>query len=193
MNDTLIIIVDGKYNYCKVNIKRGFKELLEDIKMKYSDISSAHYNYGYFDPHKRCFVIYDHELQKYDELEPTECILKKDSGIYINNQSFQAYSGKVNKYIYPKIYKILNQQSIINILVDLNEYISEDNDQIKDYDNEIIKELFEYIDFELLLSLEETEYNDFSSKNKGIKCLELNNLEKYINTDKIKIKKRTLK
>lgn len=29
MDDKLIIIIDGKYNYYKVNIKRGFKELLE--------------------------------------------------------------------------------------------------------------------------------------------------------------------
>lgn len=190
MDDKLIIIIDGKYNYYKVNIKRGFKELLEEIKKKYSDISNVHYNYGYFDPYKRCFVIHDYELQKYDELEPTECILKQNSGIYINNQSFQAYGGRVNKYIYPKIYKILNQQSIIKILVDLNKYISKDNNQIKDYDKELVKEIFKYIDFELLLSLDEVEYNDFSSKNKGIKSIELNNLEKYINPNKSKIKKK---
>lgn len=190
MNDTLIIIVDGKYNYYKVSIKRGFKELLEEIKKKYSVISNVCYNYGYFDPYKRRFVIHDYELQKYDELEPTECVFNQDSGIYINNQSYQAYGGKVNKYIYPEIYKILNQQSIIKVLVDLNKYLSNDNDKIKEYDKEIIKELFEYIDFELLLSLEEVEYDDFSSNNKGIKCVELNNLEKYISTDKNKIQKK---
>lgn len=190
MEDKFVTKVDNKYNYYKVNIKRGFKELLEEIKKKYSDISNGRYNYGYFDPYKRSFVIHDYDLQKYDELEPTECVLIQDSGIYINNQSFQAYSGKVNKYIYPQIYKILNQQSIKQVLVDLNEYISKENEQNNSYYEKIIKEIFKYLDFELLLSLDEEEFIEFSSENDDIKCIELYYLVKYFNNEEYKTKKK---
>lgn len=182
--EKIIIIPDGaELNCYKVSLKKGFKETREEIKENYSIISPKKYHCGYFNPYKKKFVINDYDLKEYDELDVTECVKKHNSQIYSNHESYQVYMGKVRAYTYPKIYKILTQDSFEDILVDLNNFYSTDTEYSTEEKERLFQEIFKYINFELLMTLSKDEIEDFLSKlqfEEKINILELSNINHFI-------------
>ena len=173
---------DGIVNCYKVKANRGYKELLDEIKDKYSTISRKKYHSGYFDPSKIKIVITDYDLKDYDELDVTSCIMKSNSHIYINNQSHQIYSGKVNAYKYPTIYKILNQESIDKVLIDLNSYLYIEDEMSLDEKKMILTELFQYLDFDIFISADIDNFNKlkFEINDEEVEFIRIDNLKEFM-------------
>lgn len=195
MEGAIIIKVDDCYNFYKLSYKRGFNELLNEIKNKYSNIELREYIRGYFNPYEKKFLIEDYNFKNIDEFELISCVENVGSKIYLGNikTSYQLYSGEAKTYQYSNLYRILCQKLGLNFFNDLKKYLSGDNSISKHQKLIILHEIFDYINFENYLSVDENLYNrmKLEDTNNSLQILEFSELSKYL--DSIEEKKEKSK
>ena len=129
MKSVIIIKVDDCYNFYKLSYKRGFNELLNEIKNKYSNVELQKYKLGYFNPYEKKFLIEDYNFKNIDEFELISCVENVGSKIYLDNikTSYQLYSGEAKTYQYSNLYRIMSKKLGLNFFNDLKKYLSGDN------------------------------------------------------------------
>lgn len=197
MKDAIIIKVDDCYNFYKLSYKRGFNELLNEIKNKYSNVELRKYRRGYFNPYKMKFIIEDHNFKNVDEFELISCVENVGSKIYFDSikTSYQLYSGAAKTYQYSNLYRILCQELGLNFFNDLKMYLSDENIISKHQKLKILHEIFNYINFENYLSVDQNLYNrmKLEDSNNSLKLLEFNELSKFLEIISIVDKKEKIK
>lgn len=197
MKSAIIIKVDDCYNFYKLSYKRGFNELLNEIKNKYSNVELRKYRRGYFNPYKKKFIIEDHNFKNVDEFELISCVENVGSKIYFDSikTSYQLYSGEAKTYQYSNLYRILCQELGLNFFNDLKMYLSDENIISKHQKLKILHEIFNYINFENYLSVDQNLYNrmKLEDSNNSLKLLEFNELSKFLEIISIVDKKEKIK